>query len=191
LIVVAMNSSIIASLADTGHRTMRTLTWLKNLAVNTVTIIGLELAGSAPVGASESMSQHGYWGVVTTTGDDGRAICGVRTQMTDGAELRLIAIGEELQLVAYDPAWTMPADGAARVSIAVDGEVYHGKAVASDSNTLVVHNLSADFLEEFINGMKMEADFGGAHWTVSLIGSSRATSAMGQCMAAASRGITS
>jgi hypothetical protein len=42
-----------------------------------------------------------------------------------------------------------------------------------------------------MNGMKMEADFGGARWTVSLIGSSRATSAMGDCMAAARRGFMS
>jgi hypothetical protein len=169
---------------------MRTLTWLKNLTVNAVTIIGLELAGSAPVGATETIGQHGYWGAVSDTGSDGGAICGVRTQMTNGAELRLMEVGAEVQLVAYDPAWAMPADGAARVSIAVDGEVYHGKAVAADSRTLVVRNLSSDFLEEFMNGMKMEVDFGGAHWTVSLIGSSRATSVMGQCMAAARRGIT-
>jgi hypothetical protein len=179
---------------------MRTFTWLKNLAVNAVTIIGLELAGSAPVGATETIGQHGYWGAVSSTGSDGDATCGVRTQMTDGAELRLMVVGGEVQLVAYDPAWTMPADGAARVSIAVDGEVYHGKAVAADSKTLVVRNLSSDFLEEFLNGMKMEADFGGAHWTVSLIGSSRAARAMGasgmgasamsECMAAARRGIT-
>jgi hypothetical protein len=50
-----------------------------------------------------------------------------------------------------------------------------------------VRNLSPDFLEEFTNGRRMEADFGGAHWTVSLAGSSRATSAMGECMAAARR----
>ena len=170
---------------------MSTLIWLKNLAVNAVTIIGLELAGSVPVGATETIGQHGYWAAVSDTGRDGDAICGVRTLMTNGAELRLMAVGDEVQLVADDPAWTMPADGAARVSIAVNGEVYHGKAVAADFRTLVVRNLSSDFLEEFMNGMKMEADFGGAHWTVSLIGSSQAASAMGECMAAARREITS
>jgi hypothetical protein len=186
-----MNITLLATLSDTGHLTMRKLTWLKNLAVNAVTIIGLELAGSAPVNATEAVGQHGYWTTVSDTGGDGDAICGVRTQMTNGAELRLMVVGEEVQLVAYDPTWAMPADGETRVSITVDGEVYRGKAVAYDAKTLVVRNLTPDFLEEFMNGRKMEADFGGAHWTVSLIGSSRATSAMGECMAAARRGVTS
>ena len=186
-----MNTTLIASLSDTGHLAMRKLTWLKNLAVNAVTIIGLELAGSAPVGAAEAICQHGYWTAVSDTGGDGDATCGVRTQMTNGAELRLMRVGQEVHLIAYDPTWTMPADGETRVAIDIDGEVYRGKAVASDASTLLVRNLTPDFLEEFMNGMKMEADFGGARWTVSLIGSSRATSAMGDCMTAARRGFIS
>jgi hypothetical protein len=186
-----MSTSIIAKLSDTGHQTMRTLTWLKNLTVNAVAIIGLELAGSAPVAATGAIGQYGYWVAVSDTGQDGDTVCSVWTQMTNGAELRLMVIGEEVHLVAYDPTWTMPTDGAARVSIDVDGEVYTGKAVATDPHTLVVQNLSSDFVEEFMNGMRMEADFGGARWTVSLIGSSRATGAMGGCMAAARRGLVS
>lgn len=188
-----MSNLLIATLSETGYLTMRKLTWLKNLAVNAVTIIGLELAGSAPVSAAEAVGQHGYWTTVSDTSGDGEAICGVSTQMTNGAELRLLVVGEEVHMVAYDPTWTMPADGEARVTIIVDGEVYRGRAVAHDAKTLVVRNLTPDFLEEFMNGMKMEADFGGARWTVSLIGSSRATSAMGECMAlaAARRGVIS
>ena len=170
---------------------MLTLTWLKNLAVNTVAIIGMELAGGAPMAAADSMGQYGYWIAMTDTGQDNDAPCGVKTQMTNGAELRLMAVGEELRLEAYDPAWTMPADGLARVSIAVDGEVYRGSASAADSNTLVVRNLSPDFLEEFMNGRKMEANFGGARWTVSLIGSSRAAGTLGECVAAARRAVIS
>jgi hypothetical protein len=180
-----MNTSLITSLSDTGHMTMRKLTWLKNLAFNTVAIIGLELAGSAPVGAAETIGQHGYWVAVSDTGNNGDAPCGVRTQMTNGAELRLIVVGEEIHLEAYDPAWTMPADGTARVSITVDGEVYRGSATSTDPNTLIVRNLSADFLEEFMNGRRMEANFAGARWTVSLIGSSRAAAALSECVAAA------
>lgn len=156
-----------------------------------MTIIGLELAGNAPVGGAEAIGQHGYWMAVSDTGTDGDAICGVRTQMTNGAELRLMRVGEEVHLMAYDPTWTMPEDGEMRVSIDIDGEVYRGRAVAANARTLVVCNLTPDFLEEFMNGMKLRADFGGAHWTVSLIGSSRATSAMGDCMAAARRGFIS
>lgn len=170
---------------------MPTLNWLKNLTVNAIAIIGLELAGTAPVAATETAGQYGYWAAASDTGKDGDTVCSVWTQMTNGAELRLMVMGDEVHLVAYDPTWTMQTDGAARVSIDVDGEVYTGKALATDPNTLVVQNLSADFVEEFMNGMRMEANFGGARWTVSLIGSSRATSAMSECMAAARRRLMS
>jgi hypothetical protein len=170
---------------------MRTFTWLKDIAFNAVAIIGLQLPGSASGAAAETMGQHGYWIAVSDTGPTGDAVCGVRTQMTNGAELRLLLVGDEVQLVAYDPTWAMPANGATRVSINIDGEVYRGRAMAADPKTLVVRDLSADFLDEFMNGMRMEADFGGAQWTVSLIGSGRATSAMADCMAAARRGVTS
>jgi hypothetical protein len=188
-----MNIPLIVSLSETGNLAMRKITWLKNLAVNAVAIIGLELAGHAPVNAAEAIGQHGYWTAVsdTGTGEGGDTVCGVRTQMTNGAELRLVRVGQEVHLIAYDPTWTMPADGETRVAITIDGEVYRGRAEAADANTLVVRNLTPDFLEEFMNGMKMEADFGGAHWTVSLIGSSRATSAMGDCMPTAQRGFIS
>jgi hypothetical protein len=186
-----MNTTIIKSLSDTGHLAMRKLTWLKNLAVNAVTIIGLELAGHVPAGAAEAIGQHGYWVAVSDIAGDDDAACGISTQMTNGAELRLMRVGEEVHLMAYDPTWALPEDGETRVSIDIDGEVYRGRAVASGPSTLVVHNLTPDFLEEFMNGMKMEADFGGAHWTVSLVGSSRATSAMGDCMAVARRGLVS
>lgn len=170
---------------------MQTIIWFKNFIVTAVTIVGLELAGSSPAGAAETIGQHGYWTAILDTGRDGQGICGVRTQMTNGAELRLVVIGDEVHLVAYDPTWTMPADGEARVAINVDGEVYNGKAVAADARTLVVHNLTADFVEDFLNGLTMEANFGGARWTVSLVGSSRAAIGMGGCVAAAHRGLVS
>ena len=44
----------------------------------------------------------------------------------------LIVVGEEIHLEAYDPAWAMPVDGTARVSITVDGEVYRGNATPTD-----------------------------------------------------------
>jgi hypothetical protein len=125
--------------------------------VNEVTIVGLELAGSAPASAGEAIKQHGYWSAILHTGDNGAPVCGVRTQMTNGAELRLIVIADEVQLVAYDPAWTIPQNSAARVSIDVDGEVYRGSAVASDASILVMGSLTPDFLEEFMNGLRMEA----------------------------------
>jgi hypothetical protein len=168
---------------------MRTITWLKNFIVTAVAIIGLELAGSAPVDAGETIGHDGYWSAIVDTGRDGDTICGVRTSMTNGAELRLMVLGDDVHLVAYDPAWTMPADGETRVAITVDGEQYRGKAVAADARTLVVRNLTPDFLEDFMNGRTLEANFGGAQWTVSLVGSSRAASGMGGCVAAARRGL--
>lgn len=52
---------------------------------------------------------------------------------------------------------------------------------------MIVRNLSTDFLEEFMNGRRMEANFASARWTVSLIGSSRAAGALSECVAAARR----
>ena len=75
-----MNIALIASLSDTGHLAMRKLTWLKNLAVNAVTIIGLELAGHVPAGAAEAIGQHGYWVAVSDTTGDGDAAAVARGQ---------------------------------------------------------------------------------------------------------------
>lgn len=167
---------------------MRNIIWFKNVIATTVSIIGLERAGHAPEGAAETIGSHGHWTSIDDTCDDGHGTRGVRTQMTGGAELRLAVIGREVRLIAYDPAWNMPVDGEARVTIKLDNEVYNGKGVAADARTLVVHDLTADFVEDFMNGLTMEANFGGAHWTVSLIGSNRAATGMGGCVAAARRG---
>jgi hypothetical protein len=86
-----------------------------------------------------------------------------------------------VHLVARDPAWHMTANNTVRVSISIDGDRFNGTATALDSQTLVVENLTEEFLDEFIAGQTMLADFGGVRWTLDLTGSSDATSDMIDC----------
>ena len=105
--------------------------------------------------------------------------------MSNGAELRLMVLNNAIHMTAFDPNWTMPASGTSKVTISVDGDTYRGKAEVVSPRLLLVSNLSNDFLEQFIGGYNMVTDFGGVRWTVSLIGSSSATSAMADCIRAA------
>ncbi len=166
---------------------MRTMNGLKRMATAAAMAAGLHLWAAMPASATETISQFGYWSAVADADSDGRPICGVRTQMTNGAELRLIVLNNAVHLVAHDPAWRLRRDGQARVAINVDGEVYRGTAQVADAQTLVVESLSTDFLAQFMDGNTMVADFGGVRWSVNLIGSGPATSAMGQCVATARR----
>jgi hypothetical protein len=170
---------------------MGTLTWFGRVMAAAVTVGCVELATLAPVGATETINQYGYWSVVTDTDDDGSAICGVRTAISNGGELRLMVIGNQVHMVARNPAWTMRGKGDLRIVLNVDGESYGGSASIVDPQTLVVVNLSRDFLADFMEGNNLVADFGSVRWAVSLAGSSRATSAMGECVVAAQRGYAS
>ena len=167
---------------------MSKFTWFGRVMAAAVTIGCVEIATLAPVGATETINQYGYWSVVTDTDDDGSAICGVRTSMNNGGELRLMVIGNQVHMVAHNPSWTMRAKGDLPVVLNVDGESYGGSASIVDPETLVVVNLSRDFLADFMEGNNLVADFGSVHWAVSLTGSSRATNAMGACVVAAQRG---
>ena len=52
-----------------------------------------------------------------------------------------------------------------------------------NSETLMVTNLTEHFLDQFIDGTQLLANFGGVRWNVSLIGSSRAIDDMQSCIA--------
>jgi len=170
---------------------MNTFTTCRRLVATAALLGYLGLGAVQPASATATINQYDYWASVVDTDDDGDRICGVRTHMENGAELRLMVINGGVHLVAHDPAWHMRADTTANVTISVDDETYTGKAQAIDGQTLLVANLTMDFLQQFIVGDQMLANFGGVHWTVSLIGSSRATNDMGSCIAAARRGLMS
>jgi hypothetical protein len=151
--------------------------------------LGLAVMQSA--NATSTIAQHGYWSSVVDTTDDGHRVCGVRTRMGGGGELRLAIVNDDVHLVARDDRWHMRVGDTSRVSISVDGRIFSGNAKAIDGQTLIVASLADDFVSRFIEGDEMLADFGGVRWDVSLEGSSRVTGEMAACAAFARSGLTS
>lgn len=160
--------------------------WRRYLAAATV-LAALGVGAAQPAAATTVISDYGYWTSVVDSDGSGQRICGVRTQMRGGGELRLMVIGGKVHLVARHPDWSMRSGETVRVAVAVDGDMFRGDANVLDGQTLVVMGLSRDFLDEFIDGSRMEANFGGVRWSVNLAGTSRATSDMGACLAATRR----
>jgi hypothetical protein len=151
-------------------------------------IAGAALLGCAGLGpraasATATINDYGYWASTLDTDDAGRRVCGVRTRMDGGGELRLLVIDGAVHLVVHDPKWHMLYGDSFRVAIDVDGVRFEGSGQAVDSRTPLVESLSSNFLGQFIDGSQMVANFGGVHWRVSLAASSRATSDMGSCLA--------
>jgi len=170
---------------------MQKLMGFRNASLIALAIAGFQFSGTAAVADTQTIDQSGYWEAVTDTAPNGDAICGVRTHMRNGGELRLMVLDGGVHLVAHDPNWSMRADARPRVYVNVDGDVFRGNAVAADRTTLVVPGLTMSFLEQFIDGYSMDADLGGVRWTVNLRGSSRATSAMVECVTSADGGARS
>ncbi len=127
------------------------------------------------------IAQHGYWSSVVDTTDDGRHMCGVRTRMTNGGELRLEVIDDEIHLIAHDDRWHMMTNGTSHVTITVDGEDFTGDGKAVNGQTLVVASLTRGFIERFMDGDEMIANFGGVRWDVNLVGSSQVAAEMAAC----------
>ncbi len=115
-------------------------------------------------------------------------VCGVRTRMNDGGELRL-EIGESgIDLVATDPSWDMTPGQTTRISIDIDGRRFNGKGNADSSTVLRVSDLTESFVDAFIVGDWMTATLGGVRWNVDLSGSALATDDMVACASHAGSG---
>jgi hypothetical protein len=170
---------------------MNTFTTCRRLVAAAALLGYLGLGAVQPASATATISQYDYWASVVDTDDDGQRICGVRTHMDGGGELRLMVIDGGVHLVAHDPGWHMRTDTTSDVTIDVDDQTFTGTARVIDGQTLMVVNLSRDFLQQFIDGDQMLVNFGGVRWTVSLIGSGRATGDMGSCIAATRPGLVS
>jgi hypothetical protein len=147
--------------------------------------------GAQPAAATSTITQYGYWASTLDTDDDGHRVCGVRTRMDGGGELRLMVIGGAVHLVAHDPRWHMRYGDSFHVAIGVDDGMFGGNGQAVDGQTILVKSLSNNFLGQFIEGGQMVANFGGVRWSVSLVGSGRATGDMGACLGAIQRGFLS
>ena len=120
------------------------------------------------------------WSPFAEPGRDGNPTCGVRTILPSGAELILVAMGNDVQLVAHDASWALPA-GQARVMVIIGNEAYAGSARVADPQTLVVESVTGDFLRHFVSANAMTAEFGGVRWSVDLAGSGQAAWAMADC----------
>jgi hypothetical protein len=118
-----------------------------------------------PVAATTTINEYGFWASTVDTDDDGNRVCGVRTRMHGGGELRLLVIDGDVHLIAHDPDWNLRHGISFGVKIDVDDESHSGTGTPVDSKTLMVMNLSSDFLGQFIDGIEMVANFGGVRWT--------------------------
>ena len=161
------------------------------LLIASAALLGCVGLGTRAASATATIDEYGYWASTLDTDDAGHKVCGVRTRMDGGGELRLIVISGVVHLVVHDPQWHMRYGDSFHVAIDVDDDRFHGSGQAVDSQTLLVESLSDDFLGQFIDGSQMVANFGGVRWRVSLSGSSRATGDMGSCLAIAKRALSS
>ena len=146
--------------------------------------------GARAASATATINDYGYWASTLDTDSAGHQVCGVRTRMDGGGELRLMVINGAVHLIVHDPKWNMHYGDSFRVAIDVDEDRFRGNGQAVDSQTLLVESLSDNFLGQFIDGSQIVASFGGVRWRVSLAGSSRATGDMGSCLAMAKGGLS-
>jgi len=154
-------------------------------------LLGCLGLATQPAGATMTIHEYGYWASTVDTDDEGNRVCGVRTTMHGGGELRLMVIDGDVHLIAHDPDWNMTRNDTYPVRIYLDKESFNGSGRAIGNDTLLVKNLSNHFLDRFIDGMQMSADFGGIRWRVSLVGSSRAMDDMQECIGNQHRGLMS
>jgi len=147
------------------------------------------LAGSLGFAASKpaSAETYAYWSSVVAH-VDGHPVCGVRTNMTDGANLRLMTVDNQVRMIAFNPYWTMRPGNTVAVTVSIDGDIFRGSASVVDGQTLVLPNLTRNFFGAFRDGDDMVADFGGIRWHVGLAGSTAATDDMFQCIQEAGSG---
>jgi hypothetical protein len=154
-------------------------------------LLGCVGLGTGAAFATATINEYGYWASTLDTDDFGHRVCGVRTRMDGGGELRLMVINRAVHLVVHDPKWHMHYGDSFHVAIDVDEDRFRGNGQAVDSQTLLVESLSDDFLGQFIDGSQMVGNFGGVRWSVNLAGSSRATGDMGSCLAMVQGGLSS
>jgi hypothetical protein len=153
--------------------------------------IGLVAVGPARAGGTTTIAEHGYWSTVVDMTDDGVRVCGVRTHMHDGGELRLEVIDNDIHLFAHDDNWHLARGGTTRVLITINGHGFTGTAKALDGQTLVIGSLTRRFVYAFMDGDELLADFGGVQWDVSLEGSRQATGEMAACALRGGTDVTS
>jgi hypothetical protein len=154
---------------------MRLITWFILGAVG--------LLATGPAGAASLPSGAGVWTVLAQSGPSGKE-CGVATHLANGADLRLVVADGEIRLIVHHPGWMLPA-GQADVAVIMGQDAYIGSASVVDRSTLVVEDLSGDFLRHFIAAPVMTTDFGGIRWKVDLRTSDSAAWALARCASAA------
>ena len=145
-------------------------------------LLGLLWLSGQAAAETTTLHEYGYWASTLDTTDSGQRACGVRTEMRGGGELRLIVFNDDVHLVAHDPDWNLQRGDNLRVRVYIDGEGFNGIARVVNSETLMVTNLTEHFLDQFIDGTQLIANFGSVRWNVSLVGSSRAIDDMQNCM---------
>jgi hypothetical protein len=162
---------------------MRLIFWYFRAVVAGLTVGGLCVLLAHLAGAAEPARRTDVWTVLATAGHAGQE-CGVATHLRDGADLRLVIADGEVRLIAHHAGWMLPA-GQADVKVTMGHDAFLGAASVADPKTLIVEDLSQDFLRRFMAAPVMTADFGGIHWMIDLHRSDDAAWALASCASAA------
>jgi hypothetical protein len=162
---------------------MRLFIFYLRAVVAGLTVGGLCVLLAHLAGAAEPARRTDIWTVLTTDGHAERE-CGVATHLRDGTDLRLVVEDAGIRLIAHHAGWMLPA-GQADVKVTMGHDAFLGAANVVDPKTLIVEDLSQDFLRRFMAAPVMTAEFGGIRWTIDLHRSDDAAWALASCASAA------
>lgn len=167
---------------------MRLIAWfIRDVAAGLI-VGGICMLAANLAGAADLSRGAGVWTVLAESGsgvkDSVGKECGVATHLANGADLRLVVADGQVRLIAHHPGWMLPA-GQADVTVTMGQDAFIGSAAVVDRSTLVVEDLTGDFLRRFIAAPVMTTDFGGIRWRVDLRASDSAAWALASCASAA------
>ena len=155
-----------------------------------VAVLSAALAATPPASAEmRSLATSGHWTAYGGTGDDNRALCGLRT---DGAEARRIAIqqyagGTGLELWLTKDSWAIPANTQVDIQFQFDAAPPIPMQAAGMDHTLVVGltlEQSIPFMRGVRAGRQIRVLFQSGTelpWVGGLNGSARIINAFNAC----------
>ena len=90
----------------------------------------------------------------------------VDRQFDDGAMFVFIKNKDSYGLGFIDQSWNLKEGQTFNISTEIDGKTFTGKATATAKNTVVVSNVSDEFLQQFANGDLAKFEVAGSRWTI-------------------------
>jgi hypothetical protein len=122
---------------------------------------------AAPASAATVSAEHGAW-----QGFSSGSLVGVMTRMDSGGIAAFVVKGDSYTLLLSNPNWSLKVGARVPVSVTIDGEVFTGTAVASDTDMIEMPNVTTNVLRQFVDGAKAVVDVndGEIVWSLDLDG---------------------